>query len=48
MKKNLYQNVIDYINNKITTGEFKIGDFIPSESQLSMLVLVLLERLLIN
>ena len=35
MNKKLYQTVIDYINNKITSGELSIGDVIPSESQLS-------------
>lgn len=37
MGQKLYQNVIDYINGKISSGELKIGDFIPSESQLSKL-----------
>ena len=35
MDQKLYQNVIDYINAKITSEELMVGDFIPSESQLS-------------
>ena len=38
MSQKLYQNVIDHINDRIITEEFKIGDFIPSESQLSKLL----------
>jgi len=35
MDQKLYQNVIDYINAKIISEELMVGDFIPSESQLS-------------
>ena len=35
MTKKLYQTVIDHINDRISSEDFKIGDFIPSESQLS-------------
>ena len=38
MSQKLYQNVIDHINDRIASEEFKIGDFIPSESQLSKLL----------
>ena len=35
MTQKLYQTVIDHINDRISSEDFKIGDFIPSESQLS-------------
>ncbi len=35
MAQKLYQTVIDHINDRISSEDFKIGDFIPSESQLS-------------
>ena len=38
MSQKLYQNVIDHINDKIASEEYKTGDFIPSESQLSKLL----------
>ena len=38
MNKKLYQTVIDFINNQISSGELSIGDLIPSESQLSKLL----------
>ena len=38
MDQKLYQNVIDYINSKIMSEELIVGDFIPSESQLSKLL----------
>jgi len=38
MNKKLYQKVIDYINEEITSGNLTIGDLIPSEKQLSKLL----------
>tara|TARA_B110000967_G_scaffold140932_1_gene144047 strand:- start:1870 stop:2592 length:723 start_codon:yes stop_codon:yes gene_type:complete len=38
VNKKLYQTVIDFINNQISSGELSIGDLIPSESQLSKLL----------
>jgi GntR family transcriptional regulator len=38
MNKKLYQTVIDYINNQISSGDLIIGDLVPSESQLSKLL----------
>ena len=38
MNKKLYQSVIDYINEEITSGNLTIGDLIPSETQLSKLL----------
>ncbi|SVE29438.1 uncharacterized protein METZ01_LOCUS482292, partial [marine metagenome] len=38
MNKKLYQKVIDYINEEITSGNLTIGDLIPSETQLSKLL----------
>jgi len=35
MAQKLYQTVMDHINDRISSEDFKIGDFIPSESQLS-------------
>jgi len=35
MAQTLYQTVMDHINDRISSEDFKIGDFIPSESQLS-------------
>ena len=35
INKKLYQTVIDYINDEITSGNLTIGDLIPSEKQLS-------------
>ena len=35
MSQKLYQKVINFINNKINSGDLIIGDLIPSESQLS-------------
>ena len=38
MNKKLYQTVIDYINDQISSGDLIIGDLVPSESQLSKLL----------
>ena len=38
MNKKLYQTVIDYINDQISSGDLIIGDLVPSESQLAKLL----------
>lgn len=35
MDKAKYKNVIEYVSNKITAGEFKPGDRVPSENELA-------------